>query len=94
MHRVEEEGVAHSHHVGIIANAYADNAQSFELCIWGIAAGGQQQTGLEKESHTFSDDTASSLQEEDFNDNCVYSPLFQVILAHTSIRVSVCKSLK
>lgn len=85
MHRVEEEGVAYSHHVGIIANAYADNAQSFGLCIWSITAGGQQITGLEKQPHTFSDDTANS---QNFNDNCVYEPLFEVtFFAHPSIRV-------
>lgn len=60
-HRVEEEGVAYSHHVGIIANAYADNAQSFELCIWSNTAGGHWINGLEKQPHAFSDDTANSL---------------------------------
>lgn len=61
MNRVEEEGVAHSHHVEIIVNAYADNARSFGLCIWSITAGGQQITGFEKQPHAFSDDTANCL---------------------------------
>lgn len=57
MHRVEEEGVAYSHHVGIIVNAYADNAQSFGLCILSITAGSQHRTQLEKQPHVFNDDT-------------------------------------
>lgn len=57
MHRVEEKGVAYSHHVGIIVSAYADNAQSFGLCIWSITAGGQHRTELKKQPHVFSNDT-------------------------------------
>lgn len=53
MHRVEEEGVASSHHVGIIVNAYADNAQSFGLCICSITAGGQHRAQLERQPHVF-----------------------------------------